>query len=188
MEFIILIRSYFTTRNNQESGKRANERKFEVQTALDELRIPSSLSLSRVLRARTQVVHLSVICENLATAGRVRGGTNLPAESSEFRGKVGSIGDADPDRLAPTLRRNLFRRSNRGRPLFTVAMSCQRFAGNLPLFSFIPPNTYIREDIPYRSIVAITISIEKLKLTQPLLTRVSLFSLWKNRSIFRSFP
>lgn len=136
---------------------------------------PPPLSLSRVLRARTQVVHLSVICENLATAGRVRGGTNLPAESSEFRGKVGSIGDADPDRLAPTLRRNLFRRSNRGRPLFTVAMSCQRFAGNLPLFSFIPPNTYIREDIPYRSIVAITISIEKLKLTQPLLTRVSTF-------------
>lgn len=97
----------------------------------------------------------------LATAGRVRGGTNLPAESSEFRGKVGSIGDADPDRLAPTLRRNLFRRSNRGRPLFTVAMSCQRFAGNLPpppplsaslVYSF---QICIREDIPPRGYISI---------------------------------
>lgn len=56
--------------------------------------------------------------------------TNLPAELPEFRSKVGSIGDADLDRLAPTLCRNLFCDSNRGRPLF-AAMNCQRFAGNL---------------------------------------------------------
>ena len=124
-----------------------------MQTAADELRILLSLSLSRSELAPGGSPERN-LRKILATAGRVRGGTNLPAESSEFRGKVGSIGDADPDRLAPTLRRNLFRRSNRGRPLFTVAMSCQRFAGNLPpppplsaslVYSF---QICIREDIP----------------------------------------
>lgn len=138
MEFIILIRPYFTTRNNQESGKRANERKFEVRTVG-----------GRVSRARHQVVRSPE--RNLRKSSHGRG-TNLPAESSEFRGKVGSIGDADPNRLAPTLCTNLFRRSDRGRPLFTAADELERDSQEtfLPRFLFFTYSFLVYSSKPKR--------------------------------------
>lgn len=135
MEFIILIRPYFTTRNNQESGKRANERKFEVRTVG-----------GRVSRARTRwFVHLSVICENLATAveqicprsrpsfaakwGQLE--TRTPTASLPHSAQIYSVALIEVDRCSP---RQMSWKEIRRKPSFLASSSSPT------PFSFIPPN------------------------------------------------
>lgn len=125
--FIILIRSYFTTRNNQESGKREKIREVRV----------THLSVS----ARTRwFVHLSVICENLATAVE----QICPRSRPSFAAKWGQLETRTPTASLP-----------HSAQIYSVAlievdrcsprqMSCQRFASfslSSPTpFSFTPPN------------------------------------------------
>lgn len=109
--FIILIRSYFTTRNNQESGKREKIREVRV----------THLSVS----ARTRwFVHLSVICENLATAVE----QICPRSRPSFAAKWGQLETRTPTASLP-----------HSAQIYSVAlievdrcsprqMSCQRFA------------------------------------------------------------